>query len=270
MDDTGAVSIGELVEERRQLLDVASWMLGGTGEAEAVVGAAYRRWYGLSDAARAEIPVPRRWLTRTVARLCLGRPAFPGLDGVDSVDNAFGTAPGADADIAGRGERECAELADRARRSLRLRRARPTSAAEHDALARAVCRACAGGDAELLASLLCGDVTAFFDGGGKVRVPARPVHGSERVARGLLTLLAGRSRTTRSHTTLAAHSVNGATGLVARYDHEVVAVVSLDIADHRVAQVWAVLNPDKLRPWNQPPPHGAPGSRRNPSPGGDG
>lgn len=141
---------------------------------------------------------------------------------------------------------ECAELAERVRGCLRTERARPTRAYEHDALARALREACVNGDAVLLVSLLSPDVTAFFDGGGKVRAPVRPVYGSRQVARSLLTLLARGPRTT-----LTNQSVSGRTGLVARYDDQVAAVVSLDIADHRVVLVWAVLNPDKLRPWNQ-------------------
>ncbi len=51
-------------------------------------------------------------------------------------------------------------------------------------------------DAELLASLLCPDATAFFDGGGKVRTLIRPAHGGRLVAHSLLTLLTHRPRTT--------------------------------------------------------------------------
>ncbi|MFJ2197602.1 hypothetical protein [Streptomyces violaceusniger] len=162
--------------------------------------------------------------------------------------DAFGMAPDTVADIMGRTEPECAELADRARHSLRMRHSRPTTPDEHDALAHAVRRACLSEDAELLASLLCPDATAFFDGGGKVRTLIRPAHGSRRVAHSLLTLLAHRPRTT-----LTTHPVNGRTGLVARYGRQVAAVISLDITDRRVARVWVVLNPEKLRCWNQPP-----------------
>jgi RNA polymerase sigma-70 factor (ECF subfamily) len=72
------------------------------------------------------------------------------------------------------------------------------------------------------------------------------VHGSRRVARCLLTAL-----TPHPRTTVTAQSVNGRTGLVVRCDQRVAAVLSLDIPDHRVAQVWAVLNPEKLRRWNR-------------------
>ncbi|MFJ3307381.1 hypothetical protein ACIPSA_30665 [Streptomyces sp. NPDC086549] len=164
-------------------------------------------------------------------------------------NDVFGTTPDAVTDIVGRTEPECAGHTDQARRCLRMQRSRPTTPQQHDSLARSVRRACVTEDAELLASLLCPDVTAVFDGGGKVRALNRPVHGRRQVAHSLLTLLARRTRTT-----LTTHSVNGRTGLVARYDHRVAAVISLDVADRHVAQVWVVLNLDKLRSWNQPPP----------------
>jgi RNA polymerase sigma-70 factor, ECF subfamily len=292
MEHADAVPIAELLDERRHLLDVALWMLGSPGEAESVVDEAYCRWHGLSDTARRLITAPRSWLAKTAGAICLGRLATPeradgitcavgaaegpraaerqvatvegeevgrfllsALDSLSPAERAafelsdvFRTTPDVVADIVERTEPLCAELADRARHSLRLRRSCPTAPAEHDTLAHAVRRACVKEDAGLLASLLCPDVTAFFDGGGKLRALTRPVHGSRRVAHSLLTLLARRPRTT-----LTTHSVNGSTGLVARYDHQVAAVISLDIANHQVAQVWVVLNPDKLRTWNDPP-----------------
>ncbi|MFD9316419.1 RNA polymerase subunit sigma [Streptomyces sp. NPDC060053] len=284
-----AVPIAELWEERRFLLDVARWMLGDPGEAESVVDEAYHRWYGLSDEARRPVTLPRSWLAKTVGGICLGRLALPGggaaghgeehgvrpaeagrvvLNALESLSTAeraafvfraFGMAPGTVADIVGRSEPELAELADRARKWLRLQRTRSTTPRQHDAVARAVCRACRTEDGELLTSLLCPDVTAFFDGGGKVRALTGPVHGVRPVADSLLTLLAGRPRTT-----LATHSVNGRTGLVARYGRQVAAVISLDVANDRVAQFWVMLNPDKLRSWNRPRTDGGAGSDDGP------
>ncbi|MDH6212874.1 sigma factor [Streptomyces pseudovenezuelae] len=281
MDQGDAVPIAELLEERRFLLDVAYWMLGSPGAAESVVDETYRRWYELSDTARRQITVPRSWLTKTAGRICLGRLVLPGgsgtgheeghptqpadaeeeagrvvLNALESLSpaeravfvlHAFGMPPGTVADIVGRTEPEVAELADRARHWLRMQRSRPTTAQQQDALARAVREACVTGDGERLASLLRSDVTAFFDGGGKVRALTGPVHGSRQVTQSLLTLLARRPRTS-----LTTHSVNGRTGLVARYDRQVAAVISLDVADDHVAQVWVILNPDKLRSWNRP------------------
>jgi RNA polymerase sigma-70 factor (ECF subfamily) len=163
------------------------------------------------------------------------------------LNDVFGMAPQVVAETVGQSERECAELAERARHTLRIRRSSPTMAQQHDRVVRAVREACATEDSALLSSLLAPDATAFFDGGGKVRALVRPVHGALKIARSLLTLLSHRPRTA-----LDLHSANGRTGIVVRYDGQVAAVISFDIADHRVVQVWAVLNPDKLRLWNRP------------------
>jgi RNA polymerase sigma-70 factor (ECF subfamily) len=281
--------IGELVDERRHLLDVAFWMLGSGSEAEGVVDEAYRRWYGLTESEWAVIEEPRAWLSRLVGGICLQRLAQPGrrrrggptlesgdvadehrrllgqevstvllgaLDALSPAERAafvlndvFGMAPGAVADIVGQSEPECSELAERARQSLRARRGRPTTAEQQDAVVGEVREACAAQDVERLLVSLARDVTAFFDGGGKVRAQARPIHGQEQVARSLLTLLAP-----RAHTTVNPHSVNGRTGLVVCYDQRVAAVISLDLVGPHVVQVWVVVNPDKLRAWNKTAP----------------
>ncbi|MFG2480318.1 RNA polymerase subunit sigma [Streptomyces fagopyri] len=254
MDRAAAVPLAELLDERRYLLDVACWMLGSAGAAERVVDETYRRWYGLPDAARGRIEAPRSWLAKTAGGICLGRLTGPGR--VD--DTAAG--PGASGRLRN-AERPTATLfVGRTPQGVRVPRPHPATSYQHDVLARTVRDACAAQDGELLASLLAPDATALFDGGGKVRALATPVHGGRQVAASLLTLLALCSRTT-----LTTHSVNGRTGLVARYDHQVAAVVSIAVTDRRITRVSIVLNPDKLRLWNQPP-----GSPWSPSPRDDG
>ncbi|MFB6774117.1 RNA polymerase subunit sigma [Streptomyces sp. NPDC056337] len=283
--------IGELLDERRHLLDVAHGMLGSGLVAEHVTDEAYREWYALSEHQRDRIGAPRAWLTRVVgsisqARLALsegdGGPRGPvdvgGRGGSDpALEDTLGAlwagaldalTPAERADLvlndafvgavaepvttagpAGRDRPGPAdtEPLDRARRSLRARAERPTPPRVEDELVDAVRQACADEDADRLATLLDPDAVAFYDGGGKVRTLTRPVVGGPRVARSLLTLLARHPRTT-VHT----RPVNGRTGLVARYDGQVAAVVCLDLAGTRVVQVWVVLNPDKLRSWNRP------------------
>ncbi|QIY66137.1 sigma factor [Streptomyces sp. RPA4-2] len=280
------VPIAELLDERRHLLEVAHRMLGSAVAAERVIDEAYREWYGLTDRQRSRIGSPRAWLSQIVGAICLERLTPPDPygtaqrcvgergqcdtgpeGGVGAVlppkpetlspaeraafvlSDALGTAVGTVEGSPGQPEPECAEPANRARHSLRTRRAQPASPSRQDGIAHAVRQACADEDAGRLASLLTPDVTAFFDGGGKVRTVTRPVTGSEGVARSLLTLLARHPRTT-----LRTHPVNGSTGLVARYDDQVAAVVALDVAGSRVVEVWVVLNPDKLRSWNRPRP----------------
>ncbi|MEV7141638.1 sigma factor-like helix-turn-helix DNA-binding protein [Streptomyces tauricus] len=281
MDHVGdAAPINELLDERRHLLEVAHWMLGDRAAGERTINEAYEQWYGLSDPERAGVTTPRAWLTRAAGRICLARlavsdedePAPRGhedggtrlegevgavlvraLDALSPAERAafvlndvFGMTPRTVAGIVGQSEPECAELVDRARRSLRARRAEPTPPHRQDEIADSVRQACADEDADRLGSLLAPDATVFYDGGGRIRALTRPVHGSVQVARSLLTLLAHHPRTT-VHT----HSVNGRTGLVARYDDQVAAVITLDIAGARVVQVWVMLNPDKLRAWNR-------------------
>ena len=49
--------------------------------------------------------------------------------------------------------------------------------------------------------------------------------------------------------TFLERTVNGQPGLVAQRDGVTVAVYAFDIAGDRIRRMWAVLNPDKLRPW---------------------
>ncbi|MFJ8787748.1 RNA polymerase subunit sigma [Streptomyces sp. NPDC102462] len=277
-----AVPIAELLDERRHLLDVAHWMLGDGSAAESVVDETYRRWYALPQPARARITSPRAWLVEVTGGICLARltppdsaPSCSGaeprgtpeeessgtlFDALDSLSpaqrasfvlNDVCGAPRTVVDIVRQPGPERSEPADDARRSLRAQGARHTTPRQHDAAVHTVRTACATQDEALLTSVLAPDVTAFFDGGGKIRALVEPVRGSTQVARSLLTLLPRHPRTA-----LHTQSVNGRTGLVVRHDRLVAAVISLDIAGRHVVQIWAVLNPDKLRTWNNLDPSG--------------
>ena len=49
--------------------------------------------------------------------------------------------------------------------------------------------------------------------------------------------------------TLLERTVNGQPGLVAQRDGVTVTVFAFDVADGRITRIWAVRNPEKLRPW---------------------
>ena len=49
--------------------------------------------------------------------------------------------------------------------------------------------------------------------------------------------------------TLLERTVNGQPGLVAQRDGVTVAVYAFHVVGERITRVWAVLNPDKIRPW---------------------
>ncbi len=215
--------LADLLDERRHLVALAHRMLGSADDAESAVDECYRQWYALSDREWERIPVPLTWLAAGLGRICRARRVLPPPEGPAGA--ARPTVP--DVVVA------------------RPRAAQPTTLRQHDAVVHAVRRALLAADVDLLLPLLAPDAAAFFDGGGKIRTLVAPVHGRDRVARGLLRLL-----DRGPHTTLAAHSVNGRTGLVVRHDRRVVAVLSLDVSGTEAVRVWVVVNPDKLRPWN--------------------
>jgi hypothetical protein len=49
--------------------------------------------------------------------------------------------------------------------------------------------------------------------------------------------------------TLLERTVNGQPGLVAQLDGVTVTVFAFEVARDRITRIWAVRNPDKLRPW---------------------
>jgi hypothetical protein len=53
----------------------------------------------------------------------------------------------------------------------------------------------------------------------------------------------------RRRATLLERTVNGQPGLVARLGGVTTTVFAFLIADEKIKHIWAVRNPDKLRPW---------------------
>jgi RNA polymerase sigma-70 factor (TIGR02957 family) len=149
------------------------------------------------------------------------------------------------AEILGKSQAACRQLAVRARRQLQDDRPRfDASRAERDELAERFVAACREGELDGLLQLLAPDATFTGDGGGKASGLPRPVYGAERVAR----VLAGAFgklrqlgiRVDRVH-------VGGQPGLrMSDPENKTVAVWSLQIADGLVAAIHGVVNPDKL------------------------
>ena len=97
---------------------------------------------------------------------------------------------------------------------------------------------------EPLIGLLDPGATVIADGGGLVSAALRPIEGSEQIAR-YLADLAGRAPSL----TILERTVNGQPGLVAQQDGITVTVFAFAVAGDRITHIWAVRNPDKLRPW---------------------
>ncbi|WP_309054517.1 RNA polymerase sigma factor SigJ [Streptomyces sp.] len=156
------------------------------------------------------------------------------------------------AEIVGRSPEACRQLASSARRRVRASRAPAAPADRQARVIRAFRRAWEAGDITSLVGLLDPAATVVGDGGGLVTAALRPVEGAERIARFFVT------RGLPDGLTLDECGVNGRPGLVARLGGVVRSVYAFDIVDGRIRHIWAVLNPEKLRPWTEgTDPYGA-------------
>ncbi|XIE79658.1 RNA polymerase sigma factor SigJ [Streptomyces sp. SBR177] len=151
------------------------------------------------------------------------------------------------ADIVGRSSAACRQLASSARRRVRDARSSagtvPTGGRAR--VVREFKEAWEAADIQALVALLDPGATAVGDGGGLVSAVTRPVEGAERVARFFA------ERTLPGRLSVEETLVNGQPGLVAALDGAVVAVYAFDVVDARIHRIWAVLNPEKLRPWTE-------------------
>jgi RNA polymerase sigma-70 factor (ECF subfamily) len=148
------------------------------------------------------------------------------------------------AGIVGRTPAACRQLASSARRRVRTSRAPATPAAQRARIVRDFKRAWEAKDIEALIGLLDPDATAIADGGGRVDTVLRPIVGSAQIARYAVEIAGW-----IPDLTIVERTVNGQPGLVAQQAGVTVTVIAFDIADGRITQLWAVRNPDKIRPW---------------------
>jgi RNA polymerase sigma-70 factor (ECF subfamily) len=139
----------------------------------------------------------------------------------------------------------CRQHAVRARRFIADNRPRfDASEAERDELVRGFLAAADLGDVDRLIELLAEDVIVQGDGGGKVPQWFNPIVGAEKVARVFANLGAQVRRTGASY---ELHRINGQPGVVFRGPQGgVMAVMSFDVLDGRVATIRSIVNPDKL------------------------
>jgi RNA polymerase sigma-70 factor, ECF subfamily len=149
------------------------------------------------------------------------------------------------AGVTGRTPAACRQLASSARRRVRASQAATAPAAQQAGIVRAFKQAWEAKDISALIGLLDPGATVTSDGGGRVSAVPRPVHGSEKIAR-FLADIAGRAPATM---TILERTVNGQPGLVAQVDGVTETVLAFGVAGGRITHIWAVRNPDKLRPW---------------------
>ena len=146
------------------------------------------------------------------------------------------------AEIVGRTPAACRQLASSARRRIRASRAPAVPTAQQAGIVRAFRQAWEAKDIDALISLLDPGATVVADGGGLAG--AQPIEGREQIARACVDL------TDRAPgLTILERTVNGQPGLITQRDGVTAAVLAFDVAGDRIKHIWAVLSPQKLRPW---------------------
>ncbi|MFP2962656.1 sigma-70 family RNA polymerase sigma factor [Myxococcus sp. 1LA] len=266
---------------RPRLLRIAYRMLGIVAEAEDVVQEAYLRWHQTD---RAAVRDAEAVLVRTVTRLCLDvlksarmrREEYVGtwlpepiVDAVEGDDltltlmmalerlspleraafllhDVFGMDFEQVAKAIDRDPAACRQLASRARAHVREARPRfPVSETQGRELASAFYAASRNGDMGALQALLAHDVVVYSDGGGKVKAALNPIYGQEKTLRlfeGLLRLL------DVNYSQLVHEGfIDGLPAFVTLEKDGTLQTTALGIEDGRVAAIYVIRNPDKLR-----------------------
>ncbi|MER6737149.1 RNA polymerase sigma-70 factor [Streptomyces puniciscabiei] len=157
---------------------------------------------------------------------------------------AFGYPYAEIAALLDRGEAAVRQLAGRARRHVEERRPRyDVDPGRRRELTERFLAAAADGDLDGLMSVLAPDVRLVGDSGGKAKAPLRILHTADKVGR-FLVAVAQQSTAALSYRFLEA---NGGPALLVLSDGKPESLVQVDVADGRVATVYVVRNPDKLR-----------------------
>ncbi|HEY7211404.1 MAG TPA: sigma-70 family RNA polymerase sigma factor [Bryobacteraceae bacterium] len=268
---------------RPKLASIAYRMLGSVADAEDMVQEAFLRWI---DADRNAVKNPEAFLCRVVTRLCLDelksarhrRETYVGPwlpepvverpeDEIDDVTlplmlalerltpleraafllhDVFGVSFEEIAETISREPAACRQLASRARSHVRAARPRFSMPRERSLeIAAAFFAASRNGDMQQLRALLAADVTVYADGGGKARAIAQPVTGFDDVLQ--LHISLARIFAANMSQLIEYGFINGLPGFITVEQDEVLQTTALAIEDGRIAAIYVVRNPDKLR-----------------------
>ena len=143
-----------------------------------------------------------------------------------------------------RSEDAVRKVASRARRHVEDRRPRGSGPdADHDAVSTRFFAAVSTGDVQGLMDVLAPDVVLLTDGGGIKKAALRPIEGAEKVTRFLASLVAAEPGSIEAEFL----DVNGAKGALGIVAGELDVALSLRTEGGRVAEIFVVRNPEKLR-----------------------
>ncbi len=145
--------------------------------------------------------------------------------------------------IVGKSEAYCRQVLHRAHQHLKQRRPRfEVSREQQERMTSQFLHASLGGDMQGLLNLLADDVVFAADSGGKAWAGLKPVHGADKVARGVL----GGRRFLPPGIQASIEEINGQPTIVGYVDGRSVIVLLLYIEGERIRNIYQVVNPDKL------------------------
>lgn len=148
------------------------------------------------------------------------------------------------AGMLGKSEEACRQMFSRAKRHIVAHRPRFTTAPDkHQQILLSFMQAVGDGDMNGLVALLSSDITAYSDGGGKVRAFNRPVSGQLEVAKLLLGLLRNPAA---AKATVEVTPMNGQLGVILRSPTLGDTAMMLSVEDERITAIYFMRNPDKL------------------------
>lgn len=149
------------------------------------------------------------------------------------------------ATMIGRSEPACRQLATRARRAVRDERPPPAATPDsHEHLLKAFVEAVASGDLSRLTGLLREDAVAVTDGGGRKSAALNPLYGADKIARFFIGV-AGKNA--HRDIRIEPAMINGSIGALLYLDGELDHTLIVSSDGEKIAAVYLVRNPDKLR-----------------------
>ncbi|MBV9513920.1 MAG: RNA polymerase sigma-70 factor [Mycobacteriaceae bacterium] len=136
------------------------------------------------------------------------------------------------------------QIAHRAREHVQSRRKRfdPVDPQHAERIAAQFLAAAANGDVDGLMALLAPDVAWIADGGGKVSAARRPVVGARKVANAIVGLV----RKGLPELRIEWVTCNSAPAVLVYSGGRVDIVIAIDVVDGKIANFYAVRNPEKL------------------------
>ena len=149
--------------------------------------------------------------------------------------------------IVGKTETASRQLIHRARERVRTDKPRfEADEKEREKLIRKFSAASYAGDEKALLALFSDEILMISDGGGKVTAARKIIYGKEKLAR-LFSI--GVAKYEKSFKQVP-YTVNGELGFLTLYDGKIFAATSFDIEDGKISAIYRVMNPDKLKAFD--------------------